>query len=77
MFLAGINVNEHDIRFVEDNWESPVKPILICEFKWYFLVYFMSFGIMWTIVYCSSTISILEMTLNFFFFVPSFFFQFG
>lgn len=22
--LAGININEHDIRFVEDNWESPV-----------------------------------------------------
>ncbi|OVA10589.1 Glycine-tRNA ligase [Macleaya cordata] len=24
MRMAGIDVNEHDIRFVEDNWESPV-----------------------------------------------------
>lgn len=24
MCLAGIDVTEHDIRFVEDNWESPV-----------------------------------------------------
>ncbi|CAL9067224.1 unnamed protein product [Musa banksii] len=24
LFILGINVNEHDIRFVEDNWESPV-----------------------------------------------------
>lgn len=23
--LKGIDVNAHDIRFVEDNWESPVR----------------------------------------------------
>lgn len=23
--LTGIDVNAHDIRFVEDNWESPVR----------------------------------------------------
>lgn len=23
-FFAGIDVSQHDIRFVEDNWESPV-----------------------------------------------------
>ena len=26
--LTGINVREHDIRFVEDNWESPVNSYL-------------------------------------------------
>lgn len=28
----GINVREHDIRFVEDNWESPVKFLLFYSF---------------------------------------------
>jgi hypothetical protein len=27
--LTGINVREHDIRFVEDNWESPVNSYLL------------------------------------------------
>ncbi|KAL4563078.1 hypothetical protein LXL04_027109 [Taraxacum kok-saghyz] len=29
--LGCIDVNKHDIRFVEDNWESPVSPsFLLC-----------------------------------------------
>jgi glycyl-tRNA synthetase alpha subunit len=27
--LTGINIHEHDIRFVEDNWESPVNFYLL------------------------------------------------
>jgi hypothetical protein len=30
--ITGINVREHDIRFVEDNWESPVKFLLFYSF---------------------------------------------
>lgn len=29
LFMTGIDVTAHDIRFVEDNWESPVMFILL------------------------------------------------
>lgn len=29
LIALGIDVNDHDIRFVEDNWESPVRKCLI------------------------------------------------
>jgi hypothetical protein len=34
--LTGINVREHDIRFVEDNWESPVNFYLLRVFFFVF-----------------------------------------
>lgn len=43
--LPGINVNDHDIRFVEDNWESPVNSFLShsdCPY----LLYYMFFNFM-------------------------------
>lgn len=37
VIAAGINVNDHDIRFVEDNWESPVR--LCINFHVSFVLY--------------------------------------
>lgn len=35
--MQGIDVNEHDVRFVEDNWESPVKHFIFISFIEYVL----------------------------------------
>lgn len=37
LIAVGINVNDHDIRFVEDNWESPVR---LCIIFFTYLVYY-------------------------------------
>lgn len=33
LVVAGINTKAHDVRFVEDNWESPVHSFPLYFFK--------------------------------------------
>lgn len=43
--VAGINTKAHDVRFVEDNWESPVCLFLYClSSEWNFRFYVGAIG---------------------------------
>jgi glycyl-tRNA synthetase alpha subunit len=37
-WVAGVDIKAHDVRFVEDNWESPVWMMHTCP--WLSFLYF-------------------------------------